>query len=48
MQERIENAIKELTKRSIEEGIHSADALRFTQSALNLAHVQNLLFNKQQ
>lgn len=43
METEIEDAIKELTKRSHAEKTGSNDALKFTQAALNLAHTQTVL-----
>ena len=36
---RIEEIIDALARRSVEKGMSSTDALKFTQAALNLAHV---------
>ena len=42
MNEEIDKSIEVLTKK-ITDSVNSADALRFTQSALNLAHVKTVL-----
>ena len=39
MRTEVEKAIKNLVEK-IDEGVDSADALRYTQAALNLAHLQ--------
>ena len=42
MKTEIEDAIKTLVKK-IDDKVDSADALRYTQATINLAHVQELL-----
>ena len=43
MKTEIDKAIKELLKR-IDSNVESADALRHTQAALNLAHLKSVIF----
>lgn len=39
----IDESIKSLTEEAIKSGVSASDALKLTQSALNLAHVKSVL-----